>query len=84
MIDCASSVANFRSRKHTSSPGGTGSLWVFLENAASGYPNSAGFDTVGLSSSAPEPAAWAMMLMGFAGLGARLRRRRARLAPTAA
>lgn len=32
----------------------------------------------------PEPGAWALMLLGFGGLGAQLRRRRAGLAPSAA
>ena len=33
-------------------------------------------DNVSLSTGAPEPASWAMMLMGFGGLGGLLRRRR--------
>lgn len=35
-----------------------------------------GIDNVVVSGAVPEPAAWAMMLMGFGGLGAALRRRR--------
>jgi hypothetical protein len=36
-----------------------------------------GFVTTDASPGVPEPAAWALMLMGFGGLGAMLRRRRA-------
>jgi hypothetical protein len=36
-----------------------------------------------VTSSAPEPAAWALMLVGFAGLGGALRARRARFAAPA-
>ena len=32
----------------------------------------------------PEPAAWAMMLLGFGGVGATVRARRVRQAPVAA
>jgi hypothetical protein len=39
------------------------------------------FSSISISSGAPEPAGWAMMLLGFGGLGAMLRsRRRAALA----
>jgi hypothetical protein len=38
------------------------------------YPDNSGFQT--LSVSVPEPAVWALMLAGFAGLGAALRKRR--------
>jgi MYXO-CTERM domain-containing protein len=46
---------------------------------ANGNPFLAAFtvvDAAGISSATPEPAAWAMMLMGFGGLGAALRSRR--------
>jgi hypothetical protein len=53
-----------------------GVTWAF------GYENGAGGDQLGGvavelfgPSTVPEPAAWAMMLVGFAGLGAALRRR---------
>jgi hypothetical protein len=36
-----------------------------------------GFQAVTVAAPAPEPATWAMLLMGFGGLGAMLRRRRA-------
>jgi hypothetical protein len=44
---------------------------------ASGGHFLAKFDNVALSASAavPEPGAWALMILGFAGLGAALRRR---------
>ncbi len=43
------------------------------------YPGGYAFDVIGLSGTAtpaPEPAAWALMLIGMGGLGATLRRRR--------
>lgn len=40
-----------------------------------------GIDNVILSAGVPEPAAWALMLVGFGGLGAVLRSRRRTLAP---
>jgi hypothetical protein len=39
-----------------------------------------GFAAVQLSSAVPEPAAWAMMLLGFAGLGFAFRRSRRKAA----
>jgi hypothetical protein len=35
---------------------------------------------VGIDGSVPEPATWALMIMGFGGAGALLRRRRSALA----
>ena len=40
-----------------------------------GLPPMAALD--GVSLTVPEPATWAMMLLGFGGMGATLRRRRA-------
>jgi hypothetical protein len=49
-----------------------------------GYDNDAGIDAITLnsvgSSGVPEPTAWALMLVGFGGLGASLRRQRRTLA----
>ena len=47
-----------------------------------GYPLS-GAVTLGLGSAVPEPATWAMMLVGFGGLGAAMRTRRRSAAATA-
>ena len=41
------------------------------------YSNNGGGFSVNVSSAAPEPAAWGLMLAGFGGMGAALRRRRA-------
>ncbi len=38
------------------------------------------FDSATVNSAVPEPAAWALLLIGFAGLGSALRRRRGELA----
>lgn len=55
---------------------GAGSVVRF---AATGMSDSLGgyLDNITLTTAVPEPATWAMMLLGFGGLGARLRRRRA-------
>jgi hypothetical protein len=60
---------------------GAGSVLMF---AATGTSDSLGgyIDNVTLSTAVPEPASWAMMIAGFFGLGATLRR--ARRAPVAA
>lgn len=49
-----------------------------LEFRAEGTDDSLGgyLDNIQISTGVPEPAAWAMMLMGFGGLGAILRQRR--------
>jgi hypothetical protein len=54
----------------------------FLANGTSGAPPYALLDGVSLNSGVPEPAAWAMMLLGIGALGACARRNRA-LAATA-
>jgi len=55
----------------------SGDLVIFLENSnAIGFGTQAGFDNVGLSTPAPEPASWALMVLGFGGMGLALRGRR--------
>lgn len=54
-----------------------------VDFSVSNQINDIGLDAVSVSASVPEPAAWAMMLVGVGGLGATLRRRR-RIACTAA
>jgi len=49
-------------------------------NGSTGNVGATGFKTPGV----PEPASWALMLMGFGGLGAALRAQRRRLATAAA
>jgi PEP-CTERM motif len=48
----------------------TGDLVVFLENSDS-FPaaSQTAWDNVTLSASVPEPSTWAMMILGFAGVG---------------
>jgi hypothetical protein len=41
------------------------------------------FDDITLGLGLPEPATWAMMLLGFGAIGASLRRRRRRIAAAA-
>ena len=58
-------------------PGMSGDLVVFLENSNTyGFGTESGFDNVALSSGVPEPGAWALMLLGFSGLGLAMRARR--------
>jgi hypothetical protein len=58
-------------------PNMNGDLVIFLENSnAFTIATQTGWDNVSLTSSAPEPATWALMLMGFGGLGLALRARR--------
>jgi hypothetical protein len=66
-------------------PGGSTSRGVF--NNAHDFVNPAAFDVLGTpitpAAAVPEPALWAMILLGFGGLGAMLRARRNRPALTA-
>ncbi len=48
----------------------------FEQTSATTGAGDTGLDDVSISSGTPEPAAWAMMLLGTAGLGGVLRRRR--------
>jgi choice-of-anchor C domain-containing protein len=43
-------------------------------------PYGAALDNISISSGAPEPASWALMLLGFGGLGMAMRSRRSRAA----
>ena len=54
----------------------------FQQTAATSGSGDTGIDDVSISASGgvPEPATWAMMLVGFAAMGATLRRRRAMVA----
>ena len=56
----------------------------FANNGFSGAQNTAGaFDVLSPSAAAPEPNAWALMIVGTFGTGALLRTRRRKLAPAA-
>jgi hypothetical protein len=60
-----------------SNGGEAGELYTY------GLPNVAAFDahgTLGVSAGVPEPASWAVMLTGFAGIGAAIRSSRRKLA----
>jgi len=57
---------------------------VLFSNPSSQYAAAAGnqvIASVAATGGVPEPAAWALMVLGFGGLGAVLRRRRAAFAP---
>ncbi len=58
---------------------GVGIKYVTFTNAGGGY----GIDDLGFGGGVPEPATWALMLMGIAGMGAAIRGRRKALAVTA-
>ena len=69
----------------TGSPGGfyyvrVGNSGDGPQSGGSGYRLHVSIDNHPLQVAVPEPATWAMMLMGFGGLGALMRRRRATLA----
>lgn len=60
---------------------GSSATLNFEQTSATTGAGDTGLDDVSITSGTPEPAAWAMMLLGTAGLGGMLRRRRqARLA----
>ncbi len=59
---------------------GPGSYYLQIDNIAQNGELVSG----GLVVSAPEPMAWTLMLVGFAGVGATLRRRTAKSAAMAA
>lgn len=56
----------------------------FEQTAATTGAGDTGLDKVSISGAIPEPGAWAMMLVGFGGLGAVMRRRRSQAAFAAA
>ena len=56
---------------------GSQTLSFLAVGGPGGLPPIAALDAVSLTGGVPEPAAWALMLMGFGGLGAVMRRRRA-------
>ena len=61
---------------------GVGVAGEFFSNQTGVHPNTGGpyqMEVIG-TSSVPEPATWAMMLVGFGGLGVFMRRRSARIA----
>ncbi len=75
---------SFASLTGTAPKTATGDLVFFLENSgAFGVATQTAFDTVSLMSNVPEPASWALMLLGFGGLGLALRSRRQVAAVTA-
>ena len=55
---------------------GTSATLNFEQTSATTGSGDTGLDDVSISSGAPEPATWAMMLLGTAGLGGMVRRRR--------
>ncbi|WP_293898736.1 PEPxxWA-CTERM sorting domain-containing protein [Phenylobacterium sp.] len=55
-------------------------LTFLSKGTPNGQPPIAALDGVSLTGSVPEPATWAMMLLGLGGAGAMLRRRRAAVA----
>jgi PEP-CTERM motif len=61
----------------------SGHLVVFLENSdglgAFNVPTQTAWDNVTLSANVPEPSTWAMMILGFAGIGFATYRRRNKL-----
>jgi len=56
------------------------SYTVRFQGAATGGDDTAFIDQVAFSQAVPEPAAWALMIVGFGSAGAMLRRRRAAIA----
>ena len=55
---------------------GSSATLNFQQTSATTGSGDTGLDDVSISSGAPEPASWAMMLLGTAGLGGMARRRR--------
>jgi hypothetical protein len=64
-------LLNFASPQSSASLDNLQVRWISLNNGGSGY----GLPTT--PGAVPEPATWLMMIMGFGGLGAMIRRRRA-------
>ena len=55
---------------------GTGNVETIRLTATNGGNAGVFFDNISVSTAVPEPATWAMMIMGFGVAGALLRRRR--------
>ena len=47
-----------------------------MSNSLGGYLDNITLETAGPRTTVPEPASWALMIMGFGGMGAMMRRRR--------
>ncbi len=69
----APGTTNWLSRTIAFNSGAGGATTVTFRNATPAGDNYAGLDSVSLA--VPEPATWAMMIMGFGLIGAALRRR---------
>ena len=52
------------------------SYTIQFQGLSTGPDNTAFIDAVGLHTAVPEPATWAMMIVGFGGIGAMIRNRR--------
>jgi hypothetical protein len=78
IVDNASAGSNgWFTESHTFTANNTSEVLSFLSvGTPSGLPPVALLDGVSLTGGVPEPATWAMMLVGFGGLGALLRQRR--------
>jgi PEP-CTERM motif-containing protein/uncharacterized protein DUF642 len=69
---------------HTFTASSTSEVLSFLSiGTPSGFPPVALLDSVSLTGGVPEPASWAMILLGFGGVGATMRARRRRAIATA-
>lgn len=55
---------------------GASSLLSFSADASAGCCYGPALDTVSITEAVPEPATWGLMLLGFAGIGMAMRRRR--------
>jgi hypothetical protein len=74
-------VGAWESQSMTFTADGTSDVLTFLaEGTPGGAPPISFLDGVSLNASAPEPAAWALMTLGVAALGAAMRRRRTAVA----
>ncbi|RYD23268.1 MAG: PEP-CTERM sorting domain-containing protein [Lysobacteraceae bacterium] len=57
-------------------------VWLIGAGRGTGSDDSFKLSSIGVTAAVPEPASWAMMIVGFGAVGATMRRRKGKVATT--